>query len=94
MASPTTQVRVNTRIKKMVNKHVKSTKQTVGGFYDLAAQKMMFDDWCENQSPESIFEWGATSIKPNAPIETIRKQFSEMTNGQKLTAFSLNLKPL
>ena len=87
-------IRVDSRIKQMVSTHIESTKQSIGGFYDIAAEKLLFEEWCNKQSPEYLFEWGSVGMDKNSLPVVNKQYFSRMTDAEKKTAFSLNLKPI
>jgi hypothetical protein len=48
-ANETESVKVSKPILNKVRKHVQKTKQTIGGFYDLAAEEKIRNDKKDNQ---------------------------------------------
>jgi hypothetical protein len=44
MAEKTKSIRVNAKLKRKVERHIKKRKQTIGGYYDLAVEEKMLRD--------------------------------------------------
>ncbi len=43
-AKKTESIKVDSKLKRKVERHIKNTRQTIGGFYDLAAQEKINKD--------------------------------------------------
>ena len=52
-----------------------------------------FQEWCERQSPDRVFEWGSFDARRDSEAVTHSKKFSELTPEEKRTMWDLRTGP-
>lgn len=46
-------------------------------------QVMSFEEWVDDQDPDSVFEWGQTTNKENSLMEHMKRPFREVPDSTK-----------